>query len=267
MQRTRRVRPVVCLALGLAVLALGASTAEADGEAGIVVVWDDGTTSSICVPFEGDSIDGADLMAAAGFATNEFSGLVCSINDVGCTHNGTFNSCLCQCQTGSSDCIYWSFFTRDYDEPWVYSPLGYRSVSSTNGGLQAWQWLPASSAVPPAPPSATFEDVCGHPPLTTASPPPVSTLPPTPASTLPAGSPTLLPSATTTASVTSVPTFAVTSPPAGTPTATATPAPPSSGDSGAGADGSSAWLRFGAVTAVLVLAMVGLLVLRGRHGS
>jgi len=263
------VRLVAAIAM---VAALVPNPALADGEAGVVVVWGDGSTSAVCVPFEGDSIDGGDLLAAAGFSLHEFSGLVCSINGVGCEHSGTFGSCLCQCAAGSDDCVYWSFFTRRYGEPWRYAATGFRANSVSNGDLHAWQWLPASSAAPPAPPAATFEDVCGHPPVVATQNVPVAPSPGPSTATIPAASasPTILvpvatlASASPTAGITAAPTVQM-SPGDGI-TSSSTPElplPPATGDKDAG--GARSLLLFAVVAGSLVLAIGGALALRGRH--
>jgi len=248
------------------------NSARADGETGVVVVWGDGSASAVCVPFEGDNVDGGELLAAAAFSLNEFSGLICSIDGVGCTHSGTFGSCLCQCAAGSGDCVYWSFFTRRYGEPWSYAATGFRANSASNGDLHAWQWLPASSAAPPAPPTATFEDVCGHPPVAATPNVPVGSPPATSAPTVPAASssPTILVpmatlvSASPTAGMTAEPTVQA-SPGEGITSSTTPepPLPPSTGDADAG--GGRSLVLFAVVAGSLVLAIGGALALRGRH--
>lgn len=95
-----------------ALLALLPVLALAEGEAGVVVEWGDGTVSAICVGFEGDSISGDQLLAEAGLVSSDFTGLVCSINSVGCQHSGSFDSCTCECAVGSDSCVYWAFFTQ-----------------------------------------------------------------------------------------------------------------------------------------------------------
>lgn len=248
------------VALLLAVLVV-AIPARADGEAGIVVNWGDGRVTSQCVAFEGDSIDGAELLARAGFSVSEFSGLVCRIDDVGCTHSGTFNSCTCQCRTGSADCTYWSFYTRASGEPWRYAATGFRAQPLANGDMHAWQWLPAAGGAQPAPPALAFEDVCGHPPIAAATLPatvvapsfPGSSTTPSPVAASATPSLPAAPSGVTASGPSAMATPGIPGAPA-TSSPTASPAPPASGADALAEPGGAAtstWTAFAAVCAVL----------------
>lgn len=270
--------------------------AFADGEAGVVVFWGDGTVTTACVPFEGESVTGETMLAHAGLAVNDFSGLVCAIADTGCVHSGTFASCTCECQPGSGDCTYWSFFTQRYGGSWIYSSVGFRAQAARDGELHAWNWGPGSPASAPAPPAVSFEQVCGHPPLSlqpTATPttPPPPPPPPVPTATLPAaasptGTATALPSATAaTATATGAATHSVGHSPTPTggsavPASTVTSAPservsptllpqrtPGAPLAGRPADptGPNAFYAFGAVALVLVALIGGALVWRRSH--
>lgn len=281
----------------VALFALVPSLAFAEGEAGVVVEWGDGTVSAICVGFEGDSISGDQLLAEAGLVSSDFTGLVCSINSVGCQHSGTFDSCTCECQVGSETCVYWAFFTQRYGESWLYSALGFRSQAARDGDLHGWRWGERSTNSATAPRNITFEQVCGHPPgqaapepTATPVPPaptlPASTIPPTAAATATpvATGTTPAPAATTTATaepsvtLTPAPVAEATTTrepadaePSSTPSqvpletvAPPTPAPPAGGDGGASTGG---FVAFGAIAAVLLAGLGGALVWRHRHGA
>ncbi len=180
-----RRAPAILAAVWLALTSL--TVARADGEAGVVI--DYGThTESFCVAFAGDSISGDALLAAAGREVNQFSGLVCGIDAVGCLHSGSFDSCTCQCR--GSNCTYWAFFTRDYGQGgWTYSGLGFRLARAGDGDLQGWRWGAGTLTSAPPPAGVTFEQVCGHAPRGGASQPPqaTATSPPTSMATTPAG--------------------------------------------------------------------------------
>ncbi|WP_416223930.1 hypothetical protein, partial [Tepidiforma sp.] len=187
--------PVV-FAGALTALAL-AGVARADGEAGLVI-QDGETVTTYCVPFQGDSISGEQLLASAGLPIEKFGGgsgvVVCAIGATGCFDPSSFDSCFCQCK--GNDCTYWAFFTRQYGKNWVYSSLGVALARARDGELHAWKWGKGGPSSAPAPSNdITFEQVCGHPPrggapaptptFTPSLPSPASTLQPTPASTLP----------------------------------------------------------------------------------
>jgi hypothetical protein len=260
-----------------------AGTASADGEAGVVIEYGDGRVATACVAFEGDSITGDELLERAERQVDQYSGFVCSIDGTGCQSSGSTGSCLCECQ--GAECIYWSYFYRDYgDTDWTYSALGFHGLEAGDGDVQGWRWGAGTTVSTAAPPLIAFEDICGHAPLglataTVAATATGTALPPAPsptlAPTLPAstGTPTLI--------ETQVPTSAA---PTGSPlpagtvgaaTATATvpataPASsataPAAGGSGGGSN-SGAVVAFGVVGGTLVLAVVAAAVWRTRRGG
>lgn len=258
--------------------ALVPALAHADGEAGLVVDYGNGQVDTFCIAFSGDSITGDQLLARAGLDVNQFSGLVCAIGGTGCQHSGTFDSCTCQCRSGSADCTYWGFFTARYGAPFIYSALGFRSQRARDGEIHAWKWGRGSPNSAPAPAPIAFETICGHPPLSRATATPLpATATPVPPTPTPAGpGATATAPATLTATATVVPSpfdasaTVVSTAPAGSPAATlvspgltvgasvtpaATPAP---ADDGPGSDGPpvATLAGFGAVVAVLVGAIV-----------
>jgi hypothetical protein len=265
----------------VALLAVAPMTARADGEAGIVINWGDGTTSSLCIDFEGDSIGGEQLLSRAALPVNDFSGFVCSIDDVGCTHSGTFSSCHCQCQGSGPDCVYWSFFTRPYGEGWRYSALGYRGEEARDGDLHGWQWVPGAAASSPPSPDITFESVCGHPPGQVVAP--TATVTPVPTATAtPRVGPTSATTPTATAGITTTSLPASTAPPpvasttvgaTGPVTASITaaapsptPVAPASGTDGDGG-GRIGLVLFGVVAAILGAGTISAFLWRGRHAG
>jgi hypothetical protein len=250
-------------------------TAFADGEAGLVIHYGDGRVDTYCIAFEGDAITGDRLLQRAGLEVNQFSGLVCAIDGTGCAHSGSFDSCTCQCRSGSSDCAYWSFFTQPYGETWRYSILGFFSAKAADGDMQAWKWGEGSAASAPPPPGTTFEAVCGHAPRGAAAPPtlPASTVPAVRASPTP--TPASSPEPPAAPDTPTVPRSSrETAPPSATATPTGaspTPAAPSAGarpESAGGDDSSQGGLiAFAAAAGALIVAIALTSIWRRRHGS
>jgi hypothetical protein len=270
-------------------LAMGsASMAGADGEshAGLVIDWGDGTLSTHCVDFTGDGIAGEELLSRAGYGVNDFSGLVCGIGDTGCTHSGSFGSCLCECQSGGPDCTYWAFFTRPAGaQDWQYSAIGYRAQRANNGEMHGWAWATGQIGQAPPPPAPPFEAVCAATEVPTATPPGAPSPMPTPSAT-----PAPVNSTLETPETTPVPTSEASEPPAdisetpqaapSTPTNTAptstpqavataeedqSPAPPATGNSGNNG-GTKSLVLFGIVAAGLATVIASGLFWRRRHG-
>ena len=174
-----------------AILALLPLAARADGEVG-VVIQEGGTVETYCIAFKGESITGDQLLTAAGLSFGQFGSgntrVLCSIDDVGCSAAGDFDSCFCQCKSGGASCTYWAFFTQQYGRGWVYSPIAFTLARSRDGDLQGWKWGSGSPSSAPVPAAASFEQVCGHPPrggqavattTPTADPTPATTTAPT----------------------------------------------------------------------------------------
>ena len=275
------MRQLVALIAVIAGLA-GVATASADGEAGLVIYWGDGTVSTHCIGFNGGSISGDALLSRAGYNVNQFSGLVCGIDAIGCQHSGTFNSCTCECKTGDDDCTYWSFFQQPYGETWRYSALGIFVAEAEDGDLQGWQWGPGGPASAPAPAAITFEAVCGHPPAAVSTVPPSATVaviatptggatattPPTRGSgtSTPAQteSMTAEASAAATPKPTDEPTSGPVAPPA-VPSRSPMPSPPGAGDEGEGTGAGWGAAGFVGVAGLLGAGIVAALVTRSRR--
>jgi hypothetical protein len=291
-----RARALALLALAL--VALGPfGSVQADGEAGVVIQNGD-NVQTYCVPFEGDSITGSDLLQAAGLTVEDVGGgsrTVCAIGDTGCHDAGDFASCFCQCQ--GADCVYWAFFTEKYGQGWIYSSLAYNLLRARDGDLEGWKWGKGNPNSAPAPVPMTFETVCGHAPnggLALPSPTPTAT------ETQPAPTPTASPPVTTatstdttsaappasptaagagatatatTASASAVPSVA-TIPATGVPTPTLPPAPgatvvkpPATGARGSDGGANLGLIAFGVVAGALVLAIGAAVVWRERRGA
>ena len=279
----------LALALAAALALSFATTALADGEAGIVIDYGDGRVETACIAFSGDGIAGEELLRRVGADVNHFSGLVCSIDDLGCQHSGSFDSCTCECGSGGP-CVYWAFFSRAYeDDAWRYSSLGFRALDAKDGDLQAWRWGEGVPGSAPAPALISFEDICGHAPtsLATATVVPMTEAPtpapsPTPATadataTSAPASPTQgeVPTATVAATAepslpasTASPTLLTTEPPpASSPTETATvravEPEPKAEDGGGGA---GALIAFAATAGGLLVLFGGVLAWRRGWG-
>lgn len=164
--------PRLLLPLLGAALAAGAGVARADGEAGLYIDYGNGRVETYCIAFEGESITGQELLERAGVEVNQFSGMVCAIDGVGCRHQGNFKSCHCQCED-LSNCTYWAYFVQRNDGGWVTSPLGFLSQVARDGDMHAWVWAVGTTGRAPPPPPMTFASVCGE----RAEPRPAATLP------------------------------------------------------------------------------------------
>ena len=160
-------------------LAGGATLAEGP-EAGLVVDYGDGRVETHCVPLgDAESVSGDELLELAGLEINELSGLLCSIGESGCEHEGTFDSCTCECDWGSGDaCIYWALFSRGPDDDrWRYAATSMYGLRAAHGDLHGWSWGEGGPGWGAAPPPLTFVDVCGAPAVSAAAPPPAAAEP------------------------------------------------------------------------------------------
>ena len=266
------------LALATVVAFAAAASAAADGEAGLVVQHGDGTVETFCIAFTGNGINGDDLLRRAGVTFEQLSGLVCAVGpdpSEGCRGATSLESCTCRCRPGSSECVYWSYFTRRYGQSWVYSAVGFTGQVSRDGELQAWRWGKGGPTSAPAPVDVTFEQVCGHPPglaAATAAATAVTVLP-TPTNPAVPTVPGTAPGTTATAAtqpivtLTRPPDATVTLKPAPAAETTAIPgsttaAPGTAGDT---RDGPSSLLAFGVVAGFLVAAAAAALAWRAHR--
>lgn len=172
-------------ATAIALAALLPALALAEGpEAGLVVDYGDGRVETYCVALgDTESVSGDELLELAGLEINELSGLLCSIEGSGCEHEGTFDSCTCECDWGSGEaCIYWALFSRAPDDDrWRYSPTSVDGLRAADGDLHGWSWGEGGPGWGDAPPPLAFADVCGAPATPEPAPEAVAATPePTP---------------------------------------------------------------------------------------
>jgi hypothetical protein len=116
--------------------------------AGLVVIKGDGSSIWVAVPFDEESISGADLLERSGLAVTEvsFGGLgiaICGIEQTGC------DVAECRkrlCQGPARDDPYWQYFLAGDEGTWVVAPLGISSDRIHDGDVRGLIW----SADPPS---------------------------------------------------------------------------------------------------------------------
>jgi hypothetical protein len=189
-QRTKWLAPglrrlVLCtwyVVLGTLFSTLGGSNAalaqDTGNRAGLVLQFPGGTTQTYCIPFDGDSISGLDLLLKTGLPVKveAYGGLgaeICQIGDTGCNYPDQ----LCACQSYGPGGVYWSYHHLKSGQ-WKTSTLGAGSYRVHNGDVEGWAWSDGK------PPSSiyTFSQLCPA----TQPPPAASTTPQAPAPTRPA---------------------------------------------------------------------------------
>jgi hypothetical protein len=152
---------IVCLhlaILSLTMLMAVPTYAQGPGpsRAGLVIVSEGGAVSTACVEFDGESINGADLLrrSKVGVVLGVYGGLgygVCAIGDVGCFGG---EDCFCQCR--SAPCAYWVYSHRQPDGSWAVSGVGASVWEVRDEDVDGWVWGDGSTA----PPAVGFEQVC-----------------------------------------------------------------------------------------------------------
>jgi hypothetical protein len=216
--RTGRIVWLTIALLAFAVSGVGVAASafagQAGSEAGLVVQFPGGDTRTYCVPFEGASISGLDLLVRTGLDVKvevfgAMGGQVCKIDSTGCDYPGQ----PCACQSYGPGGVYWSYHHLR-DGTWRTSITGAGSYTVRPGDVDGWAW---SDGAPPSQPY-TFEQLCpaAQPPAPTATATPSTRRP------LPPTSTTSPPVSPTTAAVPPAPTGTTQPAP---PTATVTPAP------------------------------------------
>jgi len=274
-----RVRGTLLLLVAVlfitALAARGSVSADSPGRAGLVVTFGDGTTVTRCVQFEGEEISGADLLEASGLSVvfSRYGGLggaVCRIEAEGCADPG---DCFCQCKGG--ECRYWSYYRLNEEGAWEYSQIGASSRRLRDGDVDGWAWGPGSVRGGATPALLAFEEICPPPTATPsllptvteaapAAPPPSETPGPTALPTPEGrGSPPARPLSPT---IEAPPASDSPSPvqdvlPAGA--APGSRGPGEEDDEGSGVPGGV--IAFGAVAAVLLAVVCGLMLLRRRR--
>ena len=210
----------ICLsavALGQAAVAF----AQAPNQAGLVILYGDGTVSTYCVAFAESEITGLQLLQRAGlqvvYSSSGAGDLLCKIGSEGCDNP---SQCLCQCK--GAQCAYWSYWHLNAGT-WQYSLVGASTYRVSPGAIDGWAWGVGTVAGAPQPPVVTFDEICG-PVAPAASPTQAFTPTPLP-------SPTDTPSAAPIATDTPRPSPSLPASPTGPASVTATPSltvPPSS---------------------------------------
>ncbi len=283
---TRTARFLASVLFGFIAL-LGVSVARADGEAGVVIQHGDGNVDTYCVPFKGDSINGADLLKSVNIPVERVGELVCAVGNnpaEGCFGASDYDSCTCECSGAkAATCTYWAYFTQAHGQSWAYSGLSFSLAKAKDGDMQAWRWGRGGPSSAPPPPAISFEAVCGHAPRggqAQATQPPPATATNTVAALATASSsgtavtsPTVLVTLTETATAPASATAAETPHPTstvsvtitshGTATATTAPSVATAHDDSSGQGG---FLLFGAVAAGMLAAIGGALAWRRTHG-
>jgi hypothetical protein len=166
-----RKLPLDFLFLGLiSLLILSSCIAPQETEtmsyAGLLVQYEDGSETTMCIEFEGLEITGEDLLDLSGIpyvsdVTNPMGSKVCSIDGEGCEFPA--EKCFCQCGN-LGPCTYWAYFALSKQGAWVYAPIGAQGRKVRHGDVDAWAWLSKASkdveTVEPTLPIVTFEEIC-----------------------------------------------------------------------------------------------------------
>lgn len=126
-------------------------------QAGLLVTYGDGTSQSICVSFDGDSITGYQLLQNSGLdiVTQYFDGLgeaLCKI-----TGDAGSDGCDYPTQTCFCDSSTWVLFVTNDQTTWTKSDEGMSKAMVSAGGAQAQLWGNDTQS----PPSCFFADICG----------------------------------------------------------------------------------------------------------
>ncbi|MGI6209317.1 MAG: hypothetical protein ACOYEW_14040 [Anaerolineae bacterium] len=191
---------LAALLVAVAAAASPASTraqAPTANQAGLIIEYGDGQVDTFCIPFEGESITGLELLQQSGLPVGASAGgmgtQVCQIGEVGCEPGR--EQCFCQCL--STPCAYWTYFYWE-NGAWTYSPLGPGLREVRNGDVEAWVWgdgrtlpsTPPDAACAPAAqeqpadvtPTSPAEEVAPSPTAPEATAAPAATEPEAPSS-------------------------------------------------------------------------------------
>ncbi len=160
------------MALGVAIGATvsGASGADSEHVAGLIVDYGDGAITYAWVPFPEDQISGVDLLEMSGLPvlTVGFGGMgdaVCKIVTTGCD----VSPCRQRlCQTADLNSPYWHYLRLGPDGTWTLRPLGGSSSDVTDGVIDAWVWAGSDSM--PRLPVLTMPALAERAGATTANP-------------------------------------------------------------------------------------------------
>ncbi|MDQ6899934.1 MAG: hypothetical protein M3072_10580 [Candidatus Dormibacteraeota bacterium] len=125
----------------------GCANAQAPHRAYLVVQHLSGKVVQACLGFEGDSINGPNLMKKSGveFRTTSTSlGLgICQVDN----EPAHFDQCF------PPGAPYWALLLDPKGEPnWLDSTTGLDQVQVADGGAIGWQYRPQTGSPPPLPP-------------------------------------------------------------------------------------------------------------------
>jgi len=132
-------------------------------QAGLVVVFGDGSITLRCISFTTETIKGIDLLRQSELAleTQNDPGLgefVCKIGKDGCPAD----NCTCAYPP-----TYWHYWLKNADaQQWQFSGVGASNRILRAGDVDGWVWSDTSVA----PPVIAFADICPNAELPTASP-------------------------------------------------------------------------------------------------
>jgi hypothetical protein len=126
--------------------------AQTESRAALIVQFGDGSYTTRCVSFAGDSVAGLELLMRSGLRVALWGGAVCEIQGEGCSFPA--EPCFCECQGPS--CQYWSYWHWQ-DTGWTYSQVGSGDYRVHDGDFEAWLWGDAQT--PPA--TLSFAEICG----------------------------------------------------------------------------------------------------------
>jgi energy-coupling factor transport system substrate-specific component len=155
--------------LVLAVLLALAGTAgvaraqePADGRAGLVVRFGDGSVQTACLDLGPDGqATGEELLQAAGLQPvleySALGGIVCQIGALGCGFPE--QSCWCQCK--GDPCVYWRYF-HQVEGDWVYATVGASSHLVRAGQVEGWVWGTGGAGEGDLPPLLSLEEICAE---------------------------------------------------------------------------------------------------------
>ncbi len=152
---------------------------EGPSRAGLVVLFDDGTTRKLCVEFGGKERTGEEVLRLSGLEVVADSGplgsRVCAIEGLGCPRE----DCWCQCRQPGEDCRYWAYYSLS-DGEWKYSAVGAASRTLKHGDVDGWAWGSGAHGSGQLPPVTSFDELCGDydPSPEPTSPPAATSVPP-----------------------------------------------------------------------------------------
>jgi hypothetical protein len=119
--------------------------AKAAHRAYVVVTHLDGKSLEKCVGFDGDQINGDDLMTRSGLEvqTQQFSfgKAICQID----REPASFTECF------PKDQPFWSLYTETAGGSWQQAQTGYTAINLKDGDGLGWRYTPATASPAPLP--------------------------------------------------------------------------------------------------------------------